>query len=340
MDIAVVILNYNGRNFLEEFLPSVITHSKEARVIIADNASTDDSVEFLRTNYPDLELIINESNGGFAKGYNDALKKVEADYYVLLNSDIEVTENWITPCIELLESNKEIAACQPKVRAYHKKTHFEHAGAAGGFLDKDYFPFCRGRIFEFAEEDLGQYPETREVFWATGACLFIRAELYHACGGLDDTFFAHMEEIDMCWRLKKMGHKIYYAEGSIVYHVGGGTLNYQSPRKTFLNFRNSLFMIIKNHEGTLFFKMFKRLLIDGVAAMKFLFGGKLGSFWAVFKSHMAMYYNLPRLLKQRREIKKRSTHKTKTGIYQRSIVLDKFLRGRKKFSELDSEYFD
>ena len=340
MDIAVVILNYNGRNYLEQFLPSVVQYSAPARVIIADNASTDDSVEFLKANYPDLELIINNENGGFAKGYNDALKQVKADYYVLLNSDIEVTENWINPCIELLESDSEIAACHPKVKAFHKKSHFEHAGATGGFLDQDYFPFCRGRIFEFAEEDNGQYDETREVFWATGACMFIRSSVYHELGGLDEAFFAHMEEIDLCWRIKKRGYKIYYAHGSEVYHVGGGTLSYDSPRKTYLNFRNSIFMIIKNHEGVLFFKLFKRLVIDGIAAWKFLFTGKGGSFFAVFKAHMGMYASLGRLLKQRKEIKKTSGVYNKTGTYSRSIVLDKFLRGRKKFSELDSSYFN
>ncbi|MCH2234330.1 MAG: glycosyltransferase family 2 protein [Crocinitomicaceae bacterium] len=340
MDVAVVILNYNGRNYLEQFLPSVVANSGNARVIVADNCSTDDSVDFLKTNYPDLELIINSENGGFAKGYNEALKKVDAEYYVLLNSDIEVTPNWIDPCIAILESDPTIAACHPKVKAYHKQTHFEHAGATGGFLDQDYFPFCRGRIFEFAEEDEGQYDETREVFWATGACMFIRSKVFHELGGLDEAFFAHMEEIDLCWRIKKRGMKIFYVHGSEVFHVGGGTLSYDSPRKTYLNFRNSIFMIIKNHEGLLFFKLFKRLAIDGIAAWKFLLTGQAGSYIAVFKAHMAMYSNLARLLKQRKEIKKTSGVYNKTGTYSRSIVLDKFLRGRKKFSELDSSYFN
>jgi len=231
MEVAVVILNYNGVKFLKQFLPTVITHSQNATVYVADNCSTDTSVDFLKENFPSIKLIINTENGGFAKGYNDALKNIKADYYVLLNSDIEVTENWIQPCINLLEKDKTIAALQPKVLAYHNKQKFEHAGAAGGYLDNDFYPFCQGRIFNDVEIDSNQYNENKEVFWATGACLFIRANLYHQLGGLDDSFFAHMEEIDLCWRLKQQGHKIYYCADSTIYHVGGGTLNYDNPKK-------------------------------------------------------------------------------------------------------------
>lgn len=245
---AVVILNWNGRKFLKKFLPDVIKFSKkDAEVIVADNASTDDSVAVLKADFPEIRIIENKSNGGFAKGYNQALKLIDAEYYILLNSDIEVTENWINPVIELMESDKNIAACQPKIRSYHEKEKFEYAGAAGGFIDKFGYPFCRGRIFQSLEEDKGQYDDTVEIFWATGAALFIRAELYHKLGGMDDDFFAHMEEIDLCWRLKNEGYKIMYCPKSTVYHVGGGTLPTSSSWKTYLNFRNNFFLIYKNH---------------------------------------------------------------------------------------------
>ena len=237
---AVVILNWNGKKFLEQFLPYVIKHSSsDAEVIVADNASNDDSVEFLKNNYPEIQIINNNENGGFSKGYNEALSKIDAEYYVLLNSDIEVTENWIKPIIDLMDSDKSIAVCQPKLRSYHQKEMFEYAGAAGGFIDKYGYPFCRGRIFNSIEVDNGQYDDTCEVFWATGAAMFVRAELYHKFGGLDNDFFAHMEEIDFCWRLKNEGYKIMYCADSVVYHVGGGTLPKNSSRKTFLNFRNN-----------------------------------------------------------------------------------------------------
>jgi GT2 family glycosyltransferase len=339
MNVAVVILNYNGKNFLEKFLPSVCEHSKEAGIYIVDNCSTDDSVGFLKQNYPQLALIENSSNGGFAQGYNEGLQKIEADYYVLLNSDVEVTENWIKPCIELLESDPTIAALQPKIIAHHDKTKFEHAGAAGGFLDKNFFPFCRGRIFSEVETDEGQYDDKKEVFWATGACLFVRANLYHELGGLDADFFAHMEEIDFCWRLKRNGYKIYYTGESKVYHVGGGTLNYDNPRKTFLNFRNSLFMIFKNYEGMLFPKIFWRMVLDGFGASIFLFKFQFKHFFAVFRSHMAFYGNLGALRRKRKEIKQKSSDFNDTGIYRKNITFKKFLGGINKFSDLSKDDF-
>ena len=334
MEIAVVILNYNGKNFLDKFLPNVIKYSKNATIYVADNCSTDDSVEFLKRSYPDIKLIINPENGGFAKGYNDALKHVDADYYVLLNSDIEVTPNWIEPCIELLEKNNSIAALQPKILAYHNKTHFEHAGAAGGYLDRDFYPFCQGRIFNEVEFDNGQYNKSHEVFWATGACLFIRAELYHSIGGLDDDFFAHMEEIDMCWRLKQQNHKIYYCAESTIYHVGGGTLNYDNPKKTYLNFRNSLFMIAKNYDGNLFLKVFKRLLIDGLAGVMFIFKLQFKHCWAIIRAHFAFYKNIKSLLQKRKVIKINRTTFNTVGLYKNSIIFKKYFNGIKKFSDL------
>jgi len=334
LEIAVVILNYNGENFLEKFLPNVIEHSKNATIYVADNCSTDNSVDYLKANFPDVKLIINTENGGFAKGYNDALKHVKADYYVLLNSDIEVTPNWINPCIELLEKDNSIAALQPKVLAYHNKTHFEHAGAAGGYLDNDFYPFCQGRIFNEVELDNGQYNKSHEVFWATGACLFIRAELYHSIGGLDDDFFAHMEEIDMCWRLKQQDHKIYYCADSTIYHVGGGTLNYNNPKKTYLNFRNSLFMIAKNYDGNLFLKVFKRLLIDGLAGVMFIFKFQFKHCWAIIRAHFAFYKNLKSLLQKRAFIKQNSTTFNSVGLFKGSIIFQKYFKSIKKFSDL------
>jgi len=335
LEIAVVILNYNGENFLRKFLPNVIEHSKNASIYVADNYSSDNSVNYLKENFPEVKLIINSENGGFAKGYNDALKHVKADYYVLLNSDIEVTPNWIEPCINLLEKDKAIAALQPKVLAYHNKTHFEHAGAAGGFLDHDFYPFCRGRIFNEVELDNGQYNTSQEVFWATGACLFIRTELYHSIGGLDDDFFAHMEEIDMCWRLKQQNHKIYYCADSTIYHVGGGTLNYNNPKKTYLNFRNSLYMIAKNYNGNLFLKVFKRILIDGLAGVMFIFKFQFKHCRAIIKAHFDFYKNLNTLLQKRKAIKKNRTTFNSFGLFKGSIIFKKYFKGIKKFSDLN-----
>ena len=282
--LAIVILNFNGKDFLEKFLPSVIQYSEGHEIIVADNCSTDESVLFLQENFPKIRLIINASNGGFAKGYNDALKLVDSELYLLLNSDIEVTENWLNPLLEVMK-DPDVAGCQPKIRSFNAKQNFEHAGASGGFLDKDYFPFCRGRIFQKIEEDTGQYNDSIEVFWSTGAALMIRSKLYHESGGLDEDFFAHMEEIDLCWRLKKRGCKFMVEPKSVVYHVGGGTLDYSSPFKTYLNFRNSLFMIVKNHEGLLFPKMFRRLFLDGIAGIRFLVRGEFKQLGSVFKAH-------------------------------------------------------
>ncbi len=337
--IAVVILNYNGKSFLEKFLPSVLTYSKVAVIYVADNASTDDSIEFLEMNYPNVNVIVNQINGGFAKGYNDALKTIKAEYYVLLNSDIEVTPNWIEPCIRLLDENAMIAAVQPKVLSFANPSYFEHAGAAGGFLDKDAYPFCQGRIFETTELDKGQYNVTKEIFWATGACLFIRAEKYHEISGLDEDFFAHMEEIDLCWRLKSRGNKIYYCADSVIFHVGGGTLSYKNPKKTYLNFRNSLFMLTKNYDGILIFKLLKRLCLDGIAATLFIVKFQFRHFVAVFKAHLSFYRKLGRFLRKRKIEKQIVRQKITTGYYKKSIVFGHFLFGKKSFQDLDSSDF-
>ena len=254
--VAVVILNWNGQSFLEKFLPNVIKYSQEVQIIVADNQSSDNSVAFLKDKFPEVSIIINPSNDAFAKGYNLALKQVQAEYYVLLNSDVEVTENWIEPIVSLMQSNPKIAACQPKILDYNQPSKFEYAGASGGFIDKYGYPFCRGRIFNVLEEDKGQYDSSMEVFWATGACMFVRSDAFWKVGGFDDDYFAHMEEIDVCWRMKNIGYQIFIEPKSKVYHVGGGTLNKLSPRKTFLNFRNNLITLTKNASPRfLFFKI-------------------------------------------------------------------------------------
>ena len=276
---AVVILNYNGRKFLEQFLPNVLenTNRELAEVIVADNASTDDSVAFMQSHYPHIRLIENESNGGFATGYNLALRQIEAEYFVLLNSDIEVTPHWIEPVLEMMDADETIAACQPKILSYYDKTKFEYAGSCGGFIDKYGYPFCRGRIFQNLETDEGQYDAPMEVFWATGACMFVRAGLFLKCGGLDDSFFAHMEEIDFCWRMKNMGYRIFCCPQSKVYHIGGGTLPKKSPRKTYLNFRNNLSLLVKNlPDNKLRSVIVYRIFLDWIAAFKFLCEGCFG----------------------------------------------------------------
>lgn len=336
--ISIVILNWNGKKYLEEFLPSVIKHSKNAEIIIADNASTDTSIEFIQANFPTIRIIQNFENGGFAKGYNDALKEVRSEFYLLLNSDIEVTENWLDPLLKCMKS-PSVAGCQPKVLSYNNKSHFEHAGACGGFLDRNYFPFCRGRIFDKFEEDKGQYDSETEVFWATGAALMIRSEVFHQLEGFDEDFFAHMEEIDLCWRAKKLGYQFKVIPSSVVYHVGGGTLSYLSPRKTYLNFRNSLYMIIKNHPGWLFPKLFYRLSLDGVASVRFVFKGEFRQLKAVLDSHVAMYLNLFKFLKKRKAIKKTVTNPNKAGLYTASILWARYFKGITRYSDLNQRFF-
>ncbi|WP_314664293.1 glycosyltransferase family 2 protein [Prevotella aurantiaca] len=290
MKVAIVILNWNGRAMLQQYLPSVVSYSQaEAEVIVADNASTDDSLQWLAENFPHIRTIVLDQNYGFAGGYNMALKQVESEYYILLNSDIEVTDHWLTPLIEEMEAHKEIAACQPKLLSMHDKNAFEYAGASGGFLDKYGYPYCRGRIFDKVEKDNGQYNTNSEIFWATGACLMIRSEDYWNVGGLDERFFAHNEEIDLCWRLQLAGRKIFCFPTSYVYHVGGGTLPKSNSRKTFLNFRNNLTMLWKNlPEEELKSIMRKRWVLDYLAAFQMLLLKlNLGDFLAVIKARRA-----------------------------------------------------
>lgn len=334
---AVVILNWNGRKFLEKFLPSVITFSKEdAEIIIADNASSDDSLEFMQKEYPEIRVIKNAENGGFSKGYNDALSQIDADFYVLLNSDIEVTPHWIKPIITLMESDKSIAVCQPKLLSYAEPEKFEYAGAAGGFIDKYGYPFCRGRIFQNLETDNGQYDNVCEVFWASGAAMFVRAELYHKFGGLDNDFFAHMEEIDFCWRLKNEGYKVMYCPDSKVFHVGGGTLPKNNSKKTYLNFRNNFYLLYKNLPSDKLFKVFIiRLLLDFVAGIKFLTEGGYKDLFAVVKAHFSFYFSIKKNFKKRKSI----SQKNVTEMYNGNIVWEHYIRKKKLFSELNPDLF-
>ncbi len=340
--VAVVILNFNGKNLLQKFLPGVIQHSLQATIYVADNASTDDSISFLKSEFPTVKLIELKENYGFAKGYNEALKQVKADYFVLLNSDVEVTPNWIEPIINLMQADKTIAAAQPKILAYNIKDEFEYAGACGGFIDKYGYPFCRGRIFDTLEKDNTQYNQPIEIFWATGACMFVRANVFNDLKGFDGFYFAHMEEIDLCWRIRNQQHKIMVVPQSLVYHVGGGTLNKLSPQKTFLNFRNSLISLTKNNaSGILFLKIMARLVLDGVAGIKFFIEGNPLHTWAIVKAHFSFYGNLKNTLRLRKEIKSAPNYKPSNNqIYQSSIVFDYYIKKKKFFSDLNKNLFN
>jgi len=330
--LAIVILNYNGKNHLETFLENVIETSEGNDVIVADNASTDDSLEFL-SKFKSVQLIQNKINSGFAGGYNEALEilKGKYDYYILLNSDIQVTKKWISPLISTMEKS-ELAACQPKIKSLHNKSQFEHAGASGGFIDKNYFPFCRGRIMDFVEQDNGQYDNSCQVTWASGAAMMINADLFHKAEGFDADFFAHMEEIDLCIRLGHQGYKFKVVPQSVVYHLGGGTLPYLSPKKIYLNFRNSLFLIVKNHKGWLLPMLLKRMALDAIAALKFLSEGRFRFTWSVFMAHMSFYRNLRSLSRKRAKLKKDTSPILK---YHGNILSNYFLERRKKYSQLN-----
>lgn len=300
MNLAIVILNWNGKSWLEKFLPNVISHSPNTEIYVIDNASTDESISFLKDRFPTVKIIQNQQNYGFAEGYNQGLKHIESEIYCLLNSDVEVTENWINSILDLFKKDQNIAAIQPKILNYNRRNYFEFAGAAGGFLDNLGFPYCRGRIFEDIEEDKGQYDDETEIFWASGCCFFVRSKDFWAENGFDARFFAHQEEIDLCWRLKNAGKKIFYTGKSMVYHVGGGTLNKQSPQKTFLNFRNNLSMLLKNLPlVTLFWLIPFRLILDGFAGLYLGFTNGSKHFWAVIRAHGSWYYQSYGTIKRR-----------------------------------------
>lgn len=340
--VAVVILNYNGHDFLQQFIPFLQKSAYDNfEIHVADNGSTDHSLQLLQSQFPEVQIHDLQQNHGFAQGYNEALKLVDAPYLVLLNSDVEVDENWIQPVIDLMESDESIAAVQPKIRAFHKRSHFEYAGAAGGWMDYLGIPFCRGRIFGHLEKDQGQYNQCEEIFWASGAALFIRSKLFKAIGGFDGDYFAHMEEIDLCWRLKRAGYKIMVQPKSIVYHVGGGTLSYGSPNKTFLNFRNSYYTLVKNVEShRVWWVVFLRLIIDTAAALQFLLRGQFAHIKAIIKAHWTFFGNIGKARKKRRHyqdlVDKTSIQSTgnKQGIYKKSIILQYYLLGKKTFKTL------
>ncbi len=333
MKVAVVILNWNGRNFLRTFLPSVIQHSGTAEIIVADNASTDDSCEVIRKEFPSVKLVQNEKNHGFAGGYNHALKKVEADYFILLNSDVEVTSGWIDPVIAMMNKDPAIAAVQPKILSHADKTSFEYAGAAGGFIDKYGYPFCRGRIFNSIEKDAGQYNDARRIFWATGACMFVRAAAFKEVNGFDETFFAHMEEIDLCWRLQKAGRTIWYCPDSTIYHVGGGTLHKSNPHKTYLNFRNNLLMLYKNLPEKEFEKVYSmKHILDTLAAIKFAASSfNLSETNAVRRAHRD-FRKMKKDVTKTQEVNAAEISKV---IYPGSILKAYYVEGKKHFTQLE-----
>ena len=332
---AVVILNWNGKHHLKRFLPLLLARTQNADMVVADGNSSDGSVAWLNAHHPTVRVIQLEKNFGFAGGYNAALEQVEADIFVLLNSDVEVLSGWLEPLVEQLTSDEKNGACQPKIRSYQQNHLFEHAGAAGGFMDKYGFPFCRGRIFATFEEDLGQYDDLVPIFWATGTCLAIKRVCWEKAGGFDADLFAHMEEIDLCWRIQRAGYKVHAIPVSTVLHVGGGTLPYKHPRKTLLNFRNSLVVLTKNAPGPLLLMLVKRFTLDGIAAWKFLFEGNPLHFLAVVKAHLTYILWLPATLKKRRALKAQFPAKWATGTYSKSIAWAHFLQKKKKFSELD-----
>ncbi len=329
MQIAVVILNWNGKSLLEQFLPTVVRYSTDATIYVADNASTDDSIAFLKTHYPDISIIKNKENGGYAKGYNDALKQIKADIFCLLNSDIEVTKDWLSPIRHSFTTNPKTAIIQPKILDFKRKSFFEYAGAAGGFIDKYGYPYCRGRMFNTIEEDKGQYNDVTPIFWASGACLFIRSQVFFELNGFDESFFAHIEEIDLCWRALNKNHHIIYNGQSTVYHVGGATLKATNPKKTFLNFRNSLFTVVKNANAPLLPLVLTRLVLDGIAGVKFLLELKFLHTLAIIKAHFSFYSCLTQLIKQRKNSEKTAVYFDRT-----SIIWDYFILKKKFYRNL------
>ncbi len=343
--VAVVILSWNGKMFLQQFLPTLLqTTYSNVKFIVADNCSADGTSAFVKESFPTVSVIDIAENEGFAKGYNTALKKVEADIYVLLNQDVEVTPNWLEPVAEMFAANENIAAVQPKIKAFHNKEVFEYAGAAGGYIDWLGYPFCKGRIFDTIEKDEGQYNSNAEIFWASGACLFIRSKVFHELGGLDADFFAHMEEIDLCWRIKNAGYSIQYCFESNVYHVGGGSLPYGNPKKTYLNYRNNLMMMIKNYYSPYFWLiLLLRFVLDGVSGVKLFFSGKFKDVEAILKAHGYFYLNLNNHLNKRKKLLSTFQHRSSfnhiKGFYFKSIVWQYFFSKKKTFAELNKTDF-
>lgn len=340
--VAIVILNYNGLNFLQQFLPSVIASTYvNKKIIVADNASTDESIFWLKENYPTVQLLLSKENKGYAGGYNWTLKNIEADYFVLLNSDIEVTPQWIEPIIALMENDKSIAACQPKILSWKNKTQFEYAGAAGGYLDCLGYPFARGRVFDICETDTAQYNTTQKIFWASGAAMFIRSNVFHQLNGFDEYFFAHMEEIDLCWRMQLKGYNAVVVPQSKVYHVGGGTLSKQSPYKTYLNFRNSLIMLTKNLPiSTLIWLIPVRSTLDLISSIYFLINGFPRYSASIHKAHAQYFFKFSKWWKLREQNNSFIPIKKLSSVYKRSIVFEHFIKRNSIFSKLNKKHFN
>jgi GT2 family glycosyltransferase len=338
-ETSVVILNWNGENFLQQFLPVLIQNTDpDIEIVVADNCSTDHSVDILRDKFPAIRLILLDKNYGFAGGYNLALSQLQSRYFVILNSDVEVTPHWITPLIDFLDDNNEVAAVMPKIRSFRQKQSFEYAGAAGGFIDKYGYPFCRGRILDSIEVDNGQYDDAVEVFWTTGACMVIRSKVFFEVGGFDESFFAHMEEIDLCWRMLWKGYKLYCVPQSIVYHVGGGALPAENPFKTYLNFRNNLFLLFKNLEQKkIYSTLLKRSLFDSLAFFNFLIHGKIKFALAIIKAYNSFFHSLHSLKNYREKninLKRASSMQFQHLIYSKSIIIQYYLKGKKKYSHI------
>lgn len=331
MKTAIVILNWNGQKLLEQFLPSIVNFSaNEAEIYVADNASTDSSINYIKEFYPAVKIVQNVVNGGYAKGYNDALQSIKADIYCLINSDVEVSENWLSPILDVFKSDEKTAIIQPKILDYKDKTKFEYAGAAGGFVDLYGYPYCRGRVFNHLEKDDTQFNDISEIFWASGACFFIRSQVYHQLNGFDEDYFAHQEEIDLCWRTQNIGYNVKYVGNSTVYHVGGATLQETNPHKTYLNFRNSLLNVVKNVPKKWFlFVVFSRLILDGIAGIKFMIELRPIHTWSIVRAHLSFYKNFFKFLGKRRKLQKKQDYNLHT-----SIVWQYFFLGRKKFEEL------
>ena len=338
---AIVILNWNGLEYLKQFLGTVVRYSDYpgTSLYVADNGSADGSVDWLTAHFKDVKIIRLEENFGFAGGYNKAIEKIDAEYFLLLNSDIEVTEGWLPPLVKFMDGNPDAASCQPKIRSFHRKDFFEHAGAAGCYIDKYGFPFCRGRIFNSIEKDAGQYDSSADTFWTSGACMIVRSEAWRKCGGFDADFFAHMEEIDLCWRFNKAGYRTCYIPGSTVYHIGGGSLPYNSPFKVYLNFRNSLFLLYKNLPDKKFRQtLFIRKCIDGLAAMMFLFKADFRCFMAVLRAHLDYYKSIKNLKIKRKMLKETGEGHFSPPVLNKSIVFEFYVKGNKTFKSLETEF--
>lgn len=337
MQVSIVILNWNGEKYLSQFLPILIekTQLSDVEIVVADNGSTDNSVKLLQKNFPSVKLLLFDKNYGFAGGYNKALNQLQSDYFVLLNSDMEVTDNWLQPMLEYMKEHENVAACQPKIHSYFRRSYFEHAGAAGGFIDPYGFAFCRGRIFGKVEKDRGQYDDIKDIFWASGACMMVRAELFSKVGGFDDEFFAHMEEIDLCWRFNSRGYRVICVPQSVVYHIGGGTLNAEHPHKTYLNFRNNLLLLYKNLPNyRLKNVMQQRTIFDYLAAFQLFISGKFKNAQSVLRARKDFKRMKNRFEGKRKENILYSTVSDLPTIYPKSIVIEYYLKGKKKFSDL------